>query len=212
MTSPPAQIFLRPLGSPLPLGFLALAVGTFVLAGLQLDWISESQGHNVGLCLIAFVVPLQLISSILGFQARDVAAGTGMGLLTGAWLSIGLTMVGSPPGSISGALGLLLIAAAATLVVPAAAAMLRKPLGGAVIAVTVLRFASAGVYQLDGGDGWKSTTAVIGLVLAVLAWYAGCALALEDAAKRPVLPTLRTGRPDSGLGELENEPGVRAQL
>jgi uncharacterized protein len=38
----------------------------------------------VALILIAFVFPLQLVASILGFLARDVVAGTGMGVLAGA--------------------------------------------------------------------------------------------------------------------------------
>jgi hypothetical protein len=32
---------LRPIGAPLPLGFLALAVGSLVLAGLQLHWMTN---------------------------------------------------------------------------------------------------------------------------------------------------------------------------
>jgi len=51
------RIILRPLANPLPLGFLALAGGTFVLSGLQLNWIKPSEGTNVALILIGFVFP-----------------------------------------------------------------------------------------------------------------------------------------------------------
>src|SRR5438105_4119401 len=75
------RIVLRPLANPLPLGFLALGAGTFVLAGLQLGWIAPTEGHAVALILLAFVFPLQFLASLLGYLTRDVIAGTGMGLL-----------------------------------------------------------------------------------------------------------------------------------
>src|SRR5690242_17452 len=79
------RIMLRPLANPLPLGFLALGAGTLVVAGLQLEWIAPTEGRSVALILLAFVFPLQLLASVLGFLARDVVAGTGMGLLSGTW-------------------------------------------------------------------------------------------------------------------------------
>src|SRR5215213_6047143 len=99
----PPQIFLRPLGNPLPLGFLALAGGTLVVSGLQLGWLAPTEGSNVALILVAFVFPLQLLTSILGFLARDSVAGTGMGILAGTWLSIGLVKLTSAPGATSDA-------------------------------------------------------------------------------------------------------------
>jgi succinate-acetate transporter protein len=79
---------LHPLANPLPLGFLALAAGTLLLAGLQLDWLAPTDGQDVALILIAFVFPLQLLTATFGYLARDVVAGTGMGVLAGTWLSI----------------------------------------------------------------------------------------------------------------------------
>jgi succinate-acetate transporter protein len=35
--TPESRIMLRPLGNPLPLGFLALAAGTLLVSGLQLE-------------------------------------------------------------------------------------------------------------------------------------------------------------------------------
>jgi succinate-acetate transporter protein len=96
MTDEPAgagvRIALRPIANPLPLGFLALAVGTLVLAGLQLEWIDPSEQRQVALGVIVFVAPLQLLASVLSFLARDVAAGTGMGILAGTWAAIGLIL------------------------------------------------------------------------------------------------------------------------
>src|SRR3954453_958264 len=82
------RIVLRPLANPLPLGFLALAAGTLLLAGLQLGWLGAEEGQSVALALLAFVFPLQLIACVFGYLCRDVVAGTGMGVLSGAWLTI----------------------------------------------------------------------------------------------------------------------------
>jgi succinate-acetate transporter protein len=38
-----SRIVLRPIGNPLPLGFLALSVATVGFSVLQLDWIPSSR-------------------------------------------------------------------------------------------------------------------------------------------------------------------------
>ena len=88
-----ARVVLRPIGNPLPLGFLALAGGTLLVAALQLGWLRQEEGAQVGLLVLAFVFPLQLVSSVFGFLARDVVAGTGMGVLSGTWLSVALVLL-----------------------------------------------------------------------------------------------------------------------
>lgn len=212
------RIVLRPLASPLPVGFFGLAVGSFTLAGLQLKWIPATQGHAVALCVLALVVPLQAVSFVLGLLARDEGAGTAMGVLAGSWFAIALVQLTSEPGETSGALGLLLVASAAALLGPVATAWSSKRIASAVITLTILRFASAGIYELGAGPGWGTATGVIGVVLAAAAWYAGCALALEDAQQRPTLPTFRP-LPRSALdidgadaASLGREAGVRDNL
>ena len=39
-----SRIVLRPIGNPLPLGFLALAVATLSFSALQLGWLPPQQG------------------------------------------------------------------------------------------------------------------------------------------------------------------------
>jgi succinate-acetate transporter protein len=203
------RVVLRPIANPLPLGFLALAGGTLVLAGLQLGWVEPSEGHDVALILIAFVAPLQLVACVFGYLGRDVVAGTAMGVLAGTWLSVALVTLGAPPGSTSDALGLLLLLAALAMAIPAAAATTGKLLAAAVLSTTVLRFAVTGIYELTGSSGWKDVAGIVGLVLCAVAVYAALALALEDALHRTLLPIGR--RHPGHLGELR-EAGVRDQL
>lgn len=109
----------------------------------------------MALCLIGLVVPLRAVSFVLGLLARDQGAGTAMGLLTGSWLAIGLVTFTAKPGATSGGLGLLLAGAAAALLVPAMAAAASKPLAGAVISMTALRFGCTAAYELGAGHAWQ---------------------------------------------------------
>lgn len=189
------RVILRPVGNPLPLGFLALAGATLLVSGLQLGWVDSSQGKDVALVLIAFVFPLQLVTSVFGFLARDVAAGTGMGILSGTWLSVGLIVLTSAPGSTSDALGLFLLLAALAMLVPASVAAGGKLVVAAVLGTTAVRFACTGIYELSASKTWADVAGVVGLVLLAIAVYAAFAVALEEARRRPVLPT---GQRDDG--------------
>jgi succinate-acetate transporter protein len=215
-----ARVVLRPIGNPLPLGFLALAAGTLLVSGLQLGWFEPAEGQQVALILMAFVFPLQLVSSIFGFLARDVVAGTGMGVLCGTWLSIGAIRWVGDPGTSSDPLGVLLLLAAVAMLVPAAAASTGKLVAAAVLTTTSLRFAVTGVHEITAGSTTEDVAGVVGLVLCVLAVYAALAMTLEDALRRTVLPVGRRGSGASALdGDLqaqldgiEHEAGVREQL
>ncbi len=218
----PAQprIVLRPLANPLPLGFLALAAGTLLLAGLQLGWLGAEEGQSVALALLAFVFPLQLLASIFGYLTRDVVAGTGMGVLCGTWLTISLVMLTSPEGSASDALGLFLLLAFVAMLVPASAASFGKLVPAAVLAGAALRFGVTGIYELTSNSTWEDLAGVVGLALCALALYAALAMALEDVRRHSVLPLLRRGSGRESMqgnfgdqiAGLEREAGVRKQL
>jgi uncharacterized protein len=215
-----ARIMLRPLGNPLPLGFLALAAATLLVSGLQLGWLAPSDGRDVALVLIAFVFPLQLLTSVFGYLARDVVAGTAMGVLAGTWLVVGLVTLTSPPGSTSDALGLFLLVAGVAMLVPAAASATGKLVPALILTTVAVRFASTGIYQLTASPGWEDITGILGLLLCALAIYAALAMALEDARRSTLLPLGRIGAGresvEGNLGEqlerIEREAGVREQL
>ncbi len=214
------RIVLRPIGNPLPLGFIGLAAATLLVSGLQLEWLAPEDGRAVALVLIAFVFPVQLLASIFGFLGRDVVAGTGMGVLAGTWLAVALVTLDSAPGSTSDALGLFLLLAALAMLVPASAATTGKLIPAAVLTTTSLRFALTGIYQLTAGEGWADVAGVVGLVLCALAVYAALAMALEDARRSTTLPLARrgrgrealSGRLERQLDRLEAEAGIREQL
>jgi succinate-acetate transporter protein len=216
-----ARIVLRPIGNPLPLGFLGLAAATLLVSGLQLEWLAPTDGKAVAYCLIGFVFPTQLVSSIFGYLARDVVAGTSMGILAGTWLSMGLITLNAPrPGATSDALGLFLLIAAVAMLVPAAAATTGKLVPALVLATTALRFFVTGIFQITASDTWMAIAGVVGLVLCAFAVYAALAMGLEDAKRETVLPLGRRGYGRSAIGGgldgqlelVDREAGVREQL
>src|SRR5215207_10073387 len=164
------RLLPRPVANPLPLGFLALAGGTLLVSGLQLEWLKPEHGQDVALIVLAFVFPLQLVASILGFLRGDVVAGTGMGLLAGTWLAISLvTLTAAEPGATSDALGLFLLLAGVALAVPGTDALPGKAVPAAVILTSGVRFFVTGIYQLTSSGLWKDVAGVVGVTLCVLA-------------------------------------------
>jgi uncharacterized protein len=213
------RVVLRPLATPLPLGFLALAVATIAFASVQLSWIPQSEGRTVALGVLVLTVPLQLLAAVMGFLARDPVAATGMGILSGTWGAACLATLTAPPGATSEGLGVILVGSAACLLVPAVAAR-SKAVPALVIATSAARFALTGIAEIDGGRTWMQIAGWVGVALAMISGYAALALELEGSESRTVLPLGRTGRSSQALdGQLADqvhwvgtEPGVRQQL
>lgn len=200
------QVFLRPLGTPIPLGFLGLMVATSSIAALQLGWIPVSESHTVALSALLFAVPLQALASVLGFWSRDPIAGTGIGVLAGTWALLGFSLHTSPPGASSAGLGVMLFAASAALLVPVLSGR-KKMVASLVMLVAAARFAVTGVYEVTGSSGWQTTAGWVGIGLGAVALYGALAFELEGSFERTLLPTGRTSPVPS-----HGEPGVRRVL
>jgi succinate-acetate transporter protein len=213
------RVVVRPVGNPLPLGFLALMVATTTVAMLQLGVIGPEQGHVVALGVLVLTVPLQALVSVLGFLARDPVAGTGMGVLAGTWAAVGFTMLGAPPSATSPALGVLLLCSAVAMVVPTVAAT-GKLAGLSVMGLSAARFAVTGVGQLTGSPVWLTGAGWLGVALGLLAAYAALAFELEDVQHATVLPVGRRGpgadtmtaSTREELATVAHEAGVRKQV
>lgn len=219
-SSLPPRVVLRPIGNPLPLGFLGLSVATLVLAGLNLGFLPSSEQHQVALILLVFAFPLQAVATVFGFLARDAVVASGIGVQAGSWATIGILLLTSPPGRRSDTLGLFLIVAATALLSAVAVAAHSKLVPALVMAGTSVRFALTGVFEWSGQAVWKHASGWEGLALAGLALYAAVALDLESVRHRTVLPLLRHGAgraaidgpPAAQVAGVEHEAGVREQL
>ncbi|WP_028048256.1 hypothetical protein [Cellulomonas sp. URHD0024] len=213
------RVVLRPVGSPLPLGFLGLFVATTGFSAVQLGWVPADQAAVIAAGVLVFTVPVQLLASAIGFLARDPVAGTGMGVLAGTWAAVGITTLRAQPATHSPGLGVLLVSAAAAMLVPALSAS-GKLVAAAVMALSAVRFACTGIVQLTGSADWTRVAGWTGVALAALALYAALAFELEDVHERSVLPVLRRGAGAAAmnggverqLDGIRHEAGVRLQL
>ncbi|KIH98265.1 hypothetical protein LP52_13945 [Streptomonospora alba] len=216
------RIGLRPVASPAPMGFAALAVATLLLSMLQLGWLSYGDGTHVSIAVITFAFPLQLIAGLFGFLARDAVVGTSMAVLSVTWLATGVVKVTLPVGTVtSPTLGVLTLAVALILLVPVAGgAETGKLLASTVLLAASVRFFFTAGYEFTGAQLWATVAGLVGLVLCVIALYAALALLLEDVCKRAVLPVFRRGVGSTSAwgdlrdqqGDIESEAGVRERL
>lgn len=213
------RIMLRPVGSGLPLGFFSFGIGMLLLGSQEIGWIPVAEQRDVGLLLVTFVFPLELVATIFAFLARDTLGATTLGLFTTSWLALGVTQVASPAGATSVTLGIYLFGFATAALLLALLSTTGKPFFSMLLGIATARMVLAGVYEVGGGQTLFHVAGGCGIALAALAMYGGTALALEDARQRELLPLFRRGQAaasfegyEAQLQRLEAEPGVRPQL
>lgn len=206
METPAVRIFLRPIGSPMTIGMSGLAIGSLVESGLDLKWVPSSEGAQAGLILIAVPFVLQLLATIFSYLARDGAAGGAMGVLATTWLALGLSHLTAGTEHTIAVLGLLLVASGGVLALSAVSVGVGKPLPAAVLIVSALRFALAGVYELSATGVWRHVAGIAGLVVCAAAAYCVLAFELEGQQRQTVLPTLRRGRAKLGVRDGDATP------
>ncbi|MFJ6851840.1 acetate uptake transporter family protein [Streptomyces sp. NPDC091271] len=211
------RINLRPIASPMPLGFYAVAIASVIVGCFQLGVFEEAAHRAVAFTILpAFV--LQLLVGILAFGARDVLAATLMACFSGTWLASSLVLAFEPPGGTE-VLGVLNLAFTVFAILMASVARAKRALW-LVLCVAVPRFGVAAVFNLTGAAWVGTVSGALGLVLAGVALYAAFALMLEDMRGEQVLPIGRSGPAHHAvegdlsvqLRNLERAAGVRRTL
>ncbi|WP_432127963.1 GPR1/FUN34/YaaH family transporter [Streptomyces sp. bgisy082] len=211
------RINLRPIASPMPLGFFTIAIASVMTGCLQLGLLDESARAAVALTVLpAFV--LQLLVSVLAFGARDVIAATLMAVFAGSWLPYSLIVLsGAAHGpEVLGVLNLALLCFGALMT----AVTRPKRALWLVLAVSLPRWAATGLAGVTGAEWLTRTSGALGLVVALVAMYTAFALMLEDMRSEQVLPVGRSGPAHLAvegdlsvqLRNLERQAGVRRTL
>jgi uncharacterized protein len=211
------RIVLRPIGSPLPLGFFTLAIDSVLVSALQWGALTPADSRAVALIVFpAFVV--QVIVGILAFLSRDSIAATLMLSFATTWLVDALVFYSRPPGY-ADAIGIffLLFGIFATFMLTTA--LLKRALA-LVLAVAVPRFLVSGIAELTGNQAVSDAAAVLGFLLTAVAMYTAFALLLEDSRGHEVLPVGRLGPAMHAthdnlafqLRDIERQAGVRRTL
>ncbi|MFC7968299.1 GPR1/FUN34/YaaH family transporter [Streptomyces cinereoruber] len=211
------RITLRPIASPMPLGFYTVAIASTIVGCLQLGLFEDGAERAVALAILpAFF--LQLLVGFLAFGARDVLAATLMACFSGMWLASSLVLATQPPGG-ARVLGVLNLCFALFALLMASVAKPKRALW-LVLCTAVPRFAVAAAANLSGAHWLTDLSGALGLLLAAVAMYAAFALMLEDMRGQEVLPIGRSGPAHQAvhgdltvqLRNLERHAGVRRTL
>jgi|SRR5579884_2854851 len=215
-----ARIVVRPIGSALPLGFFAFAVGTVLLGTFEFRWAPPSEGPLFAAALLGCVAPLELLACVLGFLSRDTGSATAMGVLGSGWIVVAVSFLLAGPSAMTDTLGTFLIMEALAVLCIGIVAVSGKPFLSALLFLSATRFFLAALVQLDVATVLRIPAAVLGLLTGVFAVYGGLALLFEDMKQRAVLPTFRRGAAKRSLEgsieeqiqRLQHEAGVRRRL
>ncbi|WP_443051407.1 GPR1/FUN34/YaaH family transporter [Streptomyces sp. NBC_00234] len=211
------RIVLRPIASPMPLGFFTVSIASVMTGCLQLGLFETEARKAVALCVLpAFA--LQFLVSILAFGARDVIAATLMGTFAGSWLAYALVMFSGVPEGLP-VLGVFNLAFLCFGALMASVTRSKRALW-LVLVVSLPRWAATGLSGLTGAEWLTHTSGALGLLVALVAMYAAFALMLEDMRSEEVLPIGRSGPAQTAvegdlavqLRNLERHAGVRRTL
>jgi hypothetical protein len=217
---PQVRVFVRPYGSSVPLGVLAFGIGMFMYAALDAPWVKAADTKTIGVMLVTFVAPLQLVATIIAFLARDTTAGVSLGLFAGAWATTGVLTLLSEPGKLDAAVGYFLIAFTIAALVLACVAWMGQPMFALLLTLSSTRALLSAIYELGGGRGWNQVGGWLACGIFCVAMYMGLAFLLEDAKGHAVLPIGRRGSSREAIeGDLAaqlkgiaGEAGVRKHL
>jgi uncharacterized protein len=211
------RIVLRPIGSPMPLGFFTVAIDSVLVSALQWGVLPATYGRSVALIVFpAFVI--QVIVGIFAFHGRDSIAATLMMSFATTWLADALIFFVRPPGA-TVTLGIFFLVFAVFAAFMLASALAKRALA-AVLVVAVPRFLISGIAAITGSQGLSQAAAVLGFLLAAVAMYTAFALLMEDSRGREILPIGRLGAARHAtrgslafqLRDIERQAGVRRTL
>jgi hypothetical protein len=211
------RITLRPLASPMPLGFFTVALATSLAAALQLGIVAPQGVEAIGL-LIAPAFVLQFLVTVFALLSRDAMAATIMGTFAGSWLVDALAFTIRPP-EVSQALAVFLFVFTIFIAMMAYAATPKRAMC-VVLSIAVPRFFFGALAEATGSVTIERIAGGLGCALVTAALYTAFALMLEDIRGHEVLPVGRRGPALTALnGEvldqllgLEHNAGVRRTL
>jgi succinate-acetate transporter protein len=206
---PPAILALRPIGNPLTMGLIGLAVATLVVSGLEFRWYGDER-LQVGLIVLIVAPLLQTIASVIAFRARDSVAGTAMGVQAATWLYTGVVIATTPAGSHSDVLGTALLVSGAAILLTSVNAARFKGLFGLVIGVTGVRWLLSGISQTSGTESWGDAAGVVGLILAGLALLAASVGETEEETDKVLPIALRRDRGERVFHPVDEDLQRRA--
>jgi len=181
------------VADPAPLGLAAFALTTFLLSafnagftkGLGAEWVAFALGYG-GL--------VQLLAGMWEFKNRNVFGATAFATYGGFWIGLGiyaLTFLANPKTNLLNDLGWILLAFA---IFNTYMLIWSSQVNGAVFGVFLTLeiteiVLAIGAFSGDApGAGATKVGAILGIITALVAWYASAAGVIAGMKGRPVLP------------------------
>jgi succinate-acetate transporter protein len=185
------------VADPAPLGLAAFALTTLLISFGNANIIAESGAITFVLGAAAFYGGLaQLLAGMWEFKRGNTFGATAFSSFGAFWLSYWwiVTHLSASSGDIHQALGLFDIAWAIFTAYMTIAALRTSVAVLGVFVFLTLTFLFLGLGALNNGTPSPDTLTKVGgwlgIVTAVLAWYASAATVINSTHKRDVLPTL----------------------
>src|SRR5882757_11229434 len=194
MSTPAATPVPAPdtIADPGPLGLAAFAATTFVLSSFNADLIDAS--------LLTVVLPLalfyggllQVLAGMWEFKKGNTFGATAFGSYGAFWLSyaayVKFVVADLPPDKANQATGLYLLIWAVFTVYMTVAALRTNAALLAVFVTLSVTFIVLTIAEFSESTGTTKVGGWIGLVTAVVAWYASFAGVTNTTWKRPLVP------------------------
>lgn len=180
------------IADPGPLGLAGFAATTFVLSSFNADLIDAS--------LLTVVLPLalfygglvQLLAGMWEFKKGNTFGATAFGSYGAFWLSyaayVKFVVADLPPDKANQATGLYLLVWAVFTVYMTVAALRTNAALVAVFTALSVTFIVLTIAEFSESTGTTKVGGWIGLVTAVVAWYASFAGVTNNTWKRPIIP------------------------
>jgi succinate-acetate transporter protein len=184
------------VADPAPLGLAGFAMTTFILSFLNANIIKESAGVNVVLALALFYGGIaQFLAGMWEYKRGNTFGATAFSSFGAFWLSFwALTKLPTADkGDAHQAVGLYLISWCVFTAYMTVAALKTNTAVLAVFVFLTVTFLFLGIGAFQNGtpapDSMTKVGGYLGIVTAVIAWYASFAAVVNATHKKDLLPT-----------------------
>ena len=182
------------IADPAPLGLAGFAMTTFLLSFINADIIKETSAGAFVLGLALFYGGIgQFAAGMWEFRRGNTFGATAFGSFGAFWLSFWAIGKSAPAGDVHEIQGLFLFAWFIFTAYMTVAALRTSGSVLAVFAALTLTFLflALGAWQNDttGVAALTKVGGYLGILTALLAWYASFAAVVNETHKKPLLPT-----------------------
>lgn len=214
---PPPRIYLQPITAPSILGLYGFAGATFMVAAHMAHWYGNARTDLYLAPMAALFGGLaQFTAGMWACKARDGVATAMHGMWGSFWMAWGLLQLAFVDGKLTQptgafpALGYWFIILAAITWMGTWGAAAESRVVAAVLGFLAAGSTVAAISELSSSGGGMVLAGYLFIISAIIAFYAGSALMLENAYKRPMLPMgkPRQAREAPVVMPGRGEPGV----